>query len=574
MRLIKKMAAAFLVTVMAIFMTVPVLAAEGPYDSSITITNTNEDHVYTAYQIFEGRLEQDALSKEYILSDIEWGSGIEPSKEIGGSDLIAALKSDALIGSSFSADSYTAAEVAEVLKSFEENSSELDAFASVVSKYLSATGTESVYSGGNQTISGLEAGYYLVKDSKTEPDEGEPEHDAYSKFILKLTTDITVSPKSSVPTVEKKVYDDGYGNNDSGTNGNYSYGAGYNDIADWNIGDEVSFKLFGTMPSTLDDYDTYSYSFHDKLSAGLTYKEGSAAVALVNPSDGVYGGTDGVSFEDGVDITGNFKVSASGNQLLISCDDVTGIADLNSNSLIVVEYTAVLNSNAVTGPEGNRNEVYLEFSNNPNQDGAGETGTTPTDQVIVFTYELGVTKVDGEDLTTTLKDAEFVLYKKVGDAEHYYKIENAGSGSPVVSWTDKAEEAEKLTSDEEGYFSVRGLDAGTYYLRELTSPEGYNLLEDDVEVVITAVKANGQNWTGTASEALTALSVRVNEPAVADDTREDDNGTLYIKVKNFPGASLPETGGTGTTIFYIAGGALVIIAGLILIVRRRTRSDK
>lgn len=576
MRVMRKTLTVLLAMVMTVLMAVSAFAADGPYDRTITITETNGNHTYTAYQIFEGRLEQDNETKEYILSDIEWGSGVDVTTEVNGKNLVAALKDATALRDSFTNDSYSAAEVAEVLETFSENSDKLDAFARVVSNYLSGTGTTGSYNSENEsyTISGLEAGYYIVTDSMTAPGEGEPENDAYSKFMLKLTTDVTVSPKSSVPSVEKKVQENSYTNNDSNSNGSYSYGAGYNDVADWNIGDHVPFKLIGTLPSTLADYDVYSYTFHDTLSAGLTYDAGSAKVSVVNPTEGVYGEDDGVSAADGTDVTGQFSITAEENELTITCEDITALTDvtIDSSSLIVVEYTATLNEAAVVGSNGNTNEVYLEFSNDPNPGGTGETGTTPTDQVIVFTYGLDVTKVDSENTETPLEGAEFILYKKDGSNNNsYYQAGNTGSDSQKAFWTANENDAAKLTSDESGSFSVTGLDEGTYYLKETKAPEGYNLLKADIMIVITANAANIQNWT-SAMEGLAGITVSVDEgDAVAGNT---GTGMVSITVENVPGSALPETGGIGTTIFYVVGGILVIGAGVILIARRRTRSDK
>lgn len=572
----RKISAVLLAMVMTVLMAVSAFAADGPYDRTITITNTNGNHTYTAYQIFEGRLEQDNETEAYILSDIEWGSGVDATTEKNGRNLVAALKADEVLAESFPNDSYSASQVAEVLESFSENSDELDAFARVVSNYLSGTGTMGSYNSenGSYTITGLEAGYYIVTDSMTAPGEGEPENDAYSKFMLKLTTDVTVTPKSSVPSVEKKVRENSYTNNDSNSTGSYSYGAGYNDVADWNIGDHVPFKLIGTLPSTLADYDVYSYTFHDTLSAGLTYNAGSVKVSVVNPTEGVYGGDDGVSAAEGTDVTGQFSITAEENELTITCEDITALTDvtIDSSSLIVVEYTATLNEAAVVGSNGNTNEVYLEFSNDPNPGGTGETGTTPTDQVIVFTYGLDVTKVDSENTETPLEGAEFILYKKDGSNNNsYYQAGNTGSDSQKAFWTANENDAAKLTSDESGSFSVTGLDEGTYYLKETKAPEGYNLLKADIMIVITANAANIQNWT-SAMEGLTGITVSVDEgDAVAGNT---GTGMVSITVENVPGSALPETGGIGTTIFYVVGGILVIGAGVILIARRRTRSDK
>lgn len=240
MKKMRKLLAVMLTLIMAMAMMVPAMAAGETY--TITIENNKDGHTYQAYQVFAGDL------SEGVLSNIQWGTGVN------GEALLAALKADGTIGSSFT-DCTTAAQVAEVLASFESNSTELDAFAAVVGANLSDRATNSGTwneESKNYTISGLAAGYYFVKDQDGSLTGGTA--DAYTKFILKLVKDTEVTPKSDVPSVEKKVQEDDKYNQDGG------YGQGYNDVADWNIGDAVPFKLIGTIPE-MDGYDTYKYIF-------------------------------------------------------------------------------------------------------------------------------------------------------------------------------------------------------------------------------------------------------------------------------------------------------------------------
>ena len=126
-----------------------------------------------------------------------------------------------------------------------------------------------------------------------------------------------------------------------------------------------------------------------------------------------------------------------------------------------------------------------------------------------------------------------------------------------------------ITSNENGLFSVAGLDDGTYYLREIKAPDGYNLLEDDLKIVIAAATTNGQTWNGVAATALTALTISVDDAAA--ENGEPNTGAVAITVENNGGSTLPETGGIGTTIFYVAGALLVLCAGVLLFVRLRMR---
>lgn len=143
---------------------------------------------------------------------------------------------------------------------------------------------------------------------------------------------------------------------------------------------------------------------------------------------------------------------------------------------------------------------------------------------------------------------------------------------PDDAWAEVANAT--ITSDEDGLFSVAGLDDGTYYLREIKAPDGYNLLEDDLQIVITATTTNGQTWNGAAATALTGLNVTTqlgDGEAVGPANGALDTGAVAITVENNGGSTLPETGGIGTTIFYAAGALLVLCAGVLLFVKLRMR---
>ena len=245
-------------------------------------------------------------------------------------------------------------------------------------------------------------------------------------------------------------------------------------------------------------------------------------------------------------------------------------------------YDATLNAKAEIGLPGNPNSVDLQFSNNPNGDGLGRT---TEDKVIVFTYELDGTKVDGANIDTKLGDAEFVLFN--GAHTRVAHIENgklvgwvnlpAGYNQgnykeiPYEAWeTLNADTNVIMTSAADGVFGVSGLDDGTVYLLEIKAPTGYNLMERDVRIDIAATTANGQNWNGAANTALTALTIAVNQGNAENGNAQ--TGAVALTVTNNQGTTLPETGGMGTTLFYVIGGLLVVSAGTLLVVRFRMRA--
>lgn len=530
MKSTKKLLTFLLVAMMIVAMLPNALAA------TVTIPSDGilSGHSFTAYQIFAGN------ESEGALQNVVWGSGIDSDA------FLAALKADTTYGSFFSTCADAAA-VAKVLTDNNTNGGLANAFAKLAHTHKSSTGTALV-SGENT----LDDGYYLVVDTTADVGEG----GAYNASLLQVVGDIRIDVKTAAPSVEKKVLEDDKYNQNGG------YGTGYNDVADYNIGEAVTFHLIGLAPD-MSRYDTYKYIFHDTLSAGLTLNEGSIKVYVASDKAGT----------DKAEITTGWTrgTPAAGESFTVSFDDLKTVSGVTQGKYIIVEYTATLNTGAVIGLDGNPNTVYLEYSNKPNQSAAGDTdntGNTPKDKVIVFTYELDTTKVDGQNTETKLKDAKFVLLNagknQVAKVDANNKLVGWETVDPenVTTWPAGSE----LTSDGNGLFKVIGLDAGTYNLREIAAPAGYNLLSQDVEVVITAGTENNQSWNGTPSEALKTLAVTANGTA---GTGNPDAGIASITIANNKGNTLPETGGIGTTVFYVLGSILVIGAVVLLVSKKR-----
>lgn len=576
MKQAKKLAAVLLSLVLVLALAVPASAA-GNY--TITITNDQAGHTYEAYQIFAGDVSSDAQQggnvEGPILSNITWGTGVDNTRvdNTRYEALLAALQADGTIGRKFADidDATDAAAIAAALDG--AATTDAEAFANVVSRFLSATATASTAGDGVYTITGLDAGYYLVKDQN-----GSLQDDpaTATEYIVQVLGNVQMEPKDSdVPTVEKKVSEEDYHQNDG-------YGTTYNDVADWDIGDSVPFKLIGSIPD-MTAYDTYEYIFNDTLSDGLTLQEGTINVYIAVNKDDEVRDYDPLTEGDDYTLTTTNTENGGGSFSIAFNDLKTApyIAEGN-RQYVIVTYDATLNANAEIGLDGNPNSVDLQFSNNPNGDGLGRT---TEDTVIVFTYELDGTKVDGKDENTKLEGAEFVLFN--GGHTRVAHIENGklagwvalptGYNSnnyqqiPYETWKEFEETTSVImTSIAEGVFGVSGLDDGTYHLMEIKAPNGYNLLEEDVQLVIEATTANGQNWNGVANTALTALTIKVDQ-----GNAEGGNlgtGAVNVTVRNNQGATLPETGGMGTTLFYIIGGLLVVGAGILLVVRIRMRS--
>lgn len=566
MRKAKKLAAVLLSLTMAMLLTIPAFAAE---NYSITIRNDKTGHTYEAYQIFTGDVSSDAQQggneEGPILSNIVWGRGVN------GADLLAALKEADAEKYGQCAD---AADVAEALGAENAAAADAAAFAEIAAEHLTdATGTANAPVDGNYVIEGLPAGYYLVKD---QDGSLEGDADAATEYIVQVLGNVAMEPKDSdIPTVEKKVSEEDYHQDDG-------YGTTYNDVADWDIGDSVPFKLIGSIPD-MSAYDTYEYIFTDTLSNGLTLQEDTVRVYIaVNRDDEV---RDYTPLTEGEDYTLTVNnVENGGGSFSIDFDDLktAPYVDQGNRNFVIVTYDATLNANAEIGLDGNPNDVYLEFSNNPNGDGRGRTAE---DTVIVFTYELDGTKVDGENAETKLEGAEFVLLN--GGHTRVAHIENG----KLVGWINLPEGYDDrnyneipyetwqaldgntsviMTSAAEGVFGVSGLDDGTYYLMEIKAPTGYNLLENALRLDIAAATANGQTWAGDPAAALTALTIDVDQGGAQNG--DVGTGAVALTVANNQGATLPETGGMGTTLFYVIGGLLVAGAGILLVVRLRMRA--
>lgn len=510
---------------------------------TLTITDARTGHEYNAYQVFDGDVSAEATKS---MTNVIWGNGVN------GENLLAALKADANIGSTFAACN----SAQDVYNALAEHTELVDAFAKVVSANLNETNAAaSTTATGGYEFTNLDGGYYFVKDKTV------PEADAYSKYMLKVVKNTTVSVKADQPKVEKKVYEEDYTGDE--------YGTGYNDVADHFIGESVPFKLIGTLPSAeqFAAYDSYYYEFNDTLDAGFkapvagdfTVKIGDTVVT--DNFDIVIGNVPGANGKTATSIS----IKPKGNDIKKIMTD-NSIDFSTATPKVTVDYKAVLDDDAVIGLDGNENKVDLKFSNNPNAtgDGTNNTGKTPEDKVIVFTYEFDTLKVDSADTTKKLQGAEFTLQNEAGK---YAKVENG----IFQGWVDAAE-ASTLTTDENGLIAIKGMEGGTYTIIETKAPTDYNLPSQPFTVTLTAQKELTQNWNTTASDVLKNFSGTVNNSTATDNANISVDGyTATLTVKNTKGAELPETGGIGTKLFYVGGGALVLASAVILISKKRAK---
>jgi fimbrial isopeptide formation D2 family protein/LPXTG-motif cell wall-anchored protein len=535
----KKTLSLLLSAVLVLMMSVNVFATGFAKNQTFTLTvQTNEaGHTFEAYQIFSGDLsvetpesasevdaEAAAANAKYILSNVEWGSGVSTEKEVNGKKL---------------ADVYSSVDKAVEALEGATSDAGINDIALKLAPYLNTENKISPTSG--YTFTGLSAGYYLIKDADDSLKDAE--NRSYTRYMLQVVKDVTVAPKTAIPTVVNKVKDANDSEAGNATNQ-------WMDSADYDIGDDVPFQLKATLPSNLSYYKTYKIVFHDTLSKGLTYKE----ISSVKVGDTTITEGWNVATTDGADGATNLTITFDNVKTLLTTEQ-GGVGD---NDTITVEYNATLNSNAVLGSAGNPNTVYLEYSNNPNQDATGttpETGKTPEDKVIVFTYQLVINKID-ED-SNPLKGAEFKLEKQL-------------SGGGTVEITPTVNTAADDATDEEKakagtIFTFSGIDDGIYVLTETTTPDGYNTI-DPITFKVEATHSE------TADEpSLTELKAGNTTDSLGKITLLGavNTGSLDGNVVNLAGDQLPSTGGMGTRIFMITGSILVLGAAILFVTKKR-----
>ena len=520
---IKKLMAALLAVAMVCAMAIPAFA----YD---TEEDLGKNHCYDAFQIFKGDVTGNDTDG-FKISNVGWGSSIAHPNEF-----LAQLTKDSTIGGEFET-SFTPQEAAAVISQWSNSDDNSIAFARVVCSYLYPNADakpEPVITDHTGGINIPESGYYLIVDT-TYFNPGDFYHAYNSFFLLNVPQApyvVLINHKVVKPYVEKEVYD-----NQDGTNE-----AGFGSSADHAINEEFQFKLTATLPASpdraYDYYDEYAVLFNDTLSKGITYDRLDSVVIESNGHP--------------YDITNDsskYEVDdsrlESDHYFVVGIPDVkTCVPDLNKGATITVTYTAHLNDkaavNSTSGSTDNKNKVQLQYSNNPRN--SAYWGFTPESEVCVYTYQLNNTKYHDEDKPgNELEGAGFRLYSDEA-CEHEVELYKEGDFYYPIT-TGKT--AVEMKSAANGQFNVKGLDAGTYYLKETTPPAGYSAC-DKTKIVISA----------THDEHNVNLS-------------GESNLNNKIINKKAGGITLPSTGGIGTTIFYVVGGGLMVAAIVLLVTKKR-----
>lgn len=522
---IKKLLAALLAVAMLCAMAIPAFAYN-------TEENLNGTHGYSAFQIFKGVISKDNMT----LSNVEWGRNI-PHYE----DFLAKLKEDPTLGNLFN-EADDVQDVLAVISQWSESDNNSIAFARFVCSYLypdANANPKPVYTDHTGGFNIQEPGYYLIVDT-TYFNPGDFYHAYNSFFLLNVPQApyvVLVNHKVVKPYVEKEVYD-----NQDGTNE-----AGFGSSADHAVNEEFQFKLTATLPASpdraYDYYKEYAVLFNDTLSNGITYDRLDSVVIKFN----------GIPY----DITNNSSMYEvddsrleSDHYFVVGIPDVKACGaglNLNDGATITVTYTAHLNDNAAvnstSGSTENKNKVQLQYSNNPRN--SAYWGFTPESEVRVYTYQLNNTKYRDDDTQgNELGGAGFKLYSDADCKNEVKLYQKDNFYFPIKDATDK-DAVEMMISGQDGQFNVKGLDAGTYYLKETNPPAGYSACADK-KIVISA----------THTEYNVNLS-------------GESNLNNKIINKKAGGITLPSTGGIGTTIFYVVGGGLMVAAIVLLVTKKR-----
>ena len=548
--------------------------------NSITINKNaqNGDVTYKAYQIFKADVVDGNDGSSKVVSNVEWA--VDGSAQ---TEIIAAIqKVDDTVSDSLK-DSPSAQDVANWLK---ENFSTYndgtivgknDLFNTLAKKVqqnvnpATPIGLTKPSFPANQPFSFSESGYYLILTdsssiSKSDDTTKKPDTGTSPIFAVIGGSPVSVIEKTSIPTVNKAIYDD---EDNEWTLDGSDILTSPNMGADSSIGQYVNYRLVGTVASNINTYGSYEYTFKDKLPETMTPKykgnEGSGALDVtvkINGESVVEGCS--VDYRDHV-LTVHFGD-------LKNCKDANGqTIDVSADSRVTVEYEAMLDPDIICNKNDGtikqeyedilgmpqENTVKLEYSNNPNGNGIG---STVEHHAYDYTYGIDVTKIGSDKPNDGLENVEFLLKEETSGK--YIKANG--------TTTDNADEA-VLKTDARGKINVFGIDQGTYILTEKTAAPGYNNSHggDGIHFTISrnALPANNTEAVKPDCNIVSAANMSLVE------RKESTIGMVHLTVTDKKGSNLPLTGLNGVTFTWIAGGAVLCI-GVAHLIRSRKQAEE
>lgn len=528
--------------------------------NSITINkNANNGSVkYKAYQIFEADVvdETGKTGKtDKVVSNVKWATGVNDTTQKA---IIKAIndynkdEADDLTTDASPQDvanwltaNITGTTNTTVLK----DTDLLNTLAGLVAKNVNPTnptGAGEASFGAGTKVSFDKSGYYLfLTDADTLASDksttGSKNTATSPIYAVVGAGDVEVTEKTSIPTVNKEVRE----------------GTSWGKVSDSYIGEEVEYKLTGSVASNIDTFTKYEYSFQDHLSVGLEARKDTVSVTI----DGKSTNACTVDLADTKDASGNLT---SGQDLTISFSDLKAAATaagvkLTSDSKVVVTYKAKLTDKAEYKATGNTNEVKLVYSNNPMTE---DKGTSESDKVADYVFGLDVTKTASDD-----------SQKKLVAGFKVKMIEEGTTSVTGDKWltstgglTSDADDAGVFTTSEtDSKVFIPGLVAGKYEITECTTPAGYNSISFTIVVTPTYNETTGE---------LTGLTVTPSSNMVTSELGENVTSTrIPITIENKKGSGLPLTGLNGVTFTWIAGGAVLVI-GVAHLIRSRKQAEE
>lgn len=568
-KLVSRFMAVLMAMTMILSMSMTAFAAEAP-KGTLTVNNTVAGKTLDLYQIFTAT-KNEAGNVAYTLNSAY--EGFFQSKITGASTLTGEALSEkayAYVKEQVGTDGSNGAAFAkDIMGWILKNAS------AVASTHTAATTTDST-----TVISNLAYGYYVVyplgaTDTSTAP--GNETVKSVASLVSVTDVNATVNMKSNYPTVDKKLIPSQSGNGikvdaivDGSWEGNHQmelddenesedtiapHGAADEKKAgDFGIGDTVTYQLTSKVPD-MTGYTSYTFKFTDTLSKGLDLK---AILSVKVGSTELKAGKTGAN-------TYALSYDKTTRILTVTLNDFYNSYKGREGETITVVYTATLNKDAVIGMNPNTNKAVVEYSNDPKSDGTGKSEPSIVD---VHTFDFTIYKYylkdqNNKEDKTALAKAEFELYKgntegTAADEQAKVNIVDEGNGVYRQATADEAKAADftsaKIVSDADGKVLVKGLEAGTYYLRETKAPEGYNKLLSDIKVVI---EANYDTTTGKLTNYTVTYTYNGNPITV---TNTDKLTSPEVPVENKTGAQLPSTGSKGALMVTLAG---IVLFGVL-----------